>query len=237
MKDLIALTYTSYHSFRCLFNRIFLSNTLYTRCQHLHIGCGQIHLKNFLNIDSRATSATDLVMDCSNLSPLPRNFFKTVYAQAFIEHLRLDKRLPFLHSVYGVLSDDGIALFLGIPDFETAAKSYLTKSKGIKHKKFDLWEVYRYTHGDPEQHPGWWYEQLHKSLFDVQEIDKLLKEAGFKYYKIFRYCFAKEKIALNLGFVAFKTKPKSDLTKKRLTKLMSEYRGNVALNTLQIVNA
>ncbi|MGS7457370.1 hypothetical protein, partial [Mycobacterium tuberculosis] len=75
---------------------------------------------------------------------------------------------------------------------------------------FDLENVYRYTHGAPEG-VSWWLEQLHKSLFDAEEVEQLLTAAGFRHYVIFNYSFLNEKMNLNLGFIAFKNAPAANI--------------------------
>ena len=55
--------------------------------------------------------------------------------------------------------------------------------------------------------PNYWLEQLHKSLFDRESIQDLLKRAGFKCYAVFNYAIPGEELPVNLGFVAWKNKP------------------------------
>ena len=102
-----------------------------------------------------------------------------------------------------------------MPFFEEIAKAYLDKKrKGIVNEKFDLYEVYRFTHGEPELFPSY-MAQLHKSLFDVDELNYLLKESKFKSYKIFNYCFIGENhLPINLGFTAAKSEFKSEKLEK-----------------------
>ena len=54
---------------------------------------------------------------------------------------------------------------------------------------FDLYNVYRYTHGAPEGQESWWLGQLHKSLFDASEVATLLSASGFAQYAIFCYAY------------------------------------------------
>jgi hypothetical protein len=94
--------------------------------------------------------------------------------------------------------------YLGLPDFQRVAELYLAKGRGIEGPIFDLHNVYRFTHGHPEMGGTEWLPQLHKSLFDVNEVDRLLSDAGFPSYVIFRYVFPNEpsELDLSLGFYA-----------------------------------
>jgi len=224
----------SYYFIRCSFNKFFLLKKLAYKYNKLHLGCGDIKLKDAINLDFRATSTTDIVHNCTNLSVFPPNSFSLIYAHAFFEHLYRNDRVKCLKSAYRVLKNDGFVIFAGIPDFERIAQAYLRKEPGIVSKTFDLFNVYRYTHGDPEQYPDWWLAQLHKSLFDTDELKKLLTWSGFKNFCIFRYRFAREKIPLSLGFAAFKRKPDKKINLFWLKNLLSQFPTKINLKSLKI---
>ncbi len=84
--------------------------------------------------------------------------------------------------------------------------------------RFDLFNVYRYTHGEPEQttvipwadwrpeaHPDsappGWVPQLHKSLFDAGYLGSLFEAGGFS-ATVFHYTYPGEEHPLNLGAIA-----------------------------------
>jgi hypothetical protein len=92
---------------------------------------------------------------------------------------------------------------MGLPDFQRVAEMYLSRGRGVEGPVFDLHNVYRYTHGHPEMGTDW-SAQLHKSLFDVTEVKRLLRDAGYPSYVIFRYVFPEDPPELNLtlGFYA-----------------------------------
>lgn len=166
-----------------------------------HLGCGEQRLEGWINADIRATSATDLTLDLNDLSLEPGSA-EAIFSHAFFEHLYRDRREAHLESALRALDPRAGALcYIGLPDFERIARAYLERGPGIVGKRFDLYEVYRYTHGDPEGADGW-IEQLHKSLFDLEEVDTLLAAAGFPSYAIFSYVFRDEPVAINLGFYA-----------------------------------
>jgi SAM-dependent methyltransferase len=193
----------------------------------LHLGCGEHYHQDMLNCECRAIKAADIVMDCSNLSRFRDNSASLIFSHAFFEHLYKNQQLSLLKDCYRVLSEDGILLFLGIPDFKVIGEHYLSRSPGIKGigDTFDLYHVYRYTHGDPEIAPSYWLEQLHKSLFDKTYVEELLLKAGFGNYSIFNYCYPGEEIPINMGFAAFKGK--ADKNIKELLFPFKEYFGNL----------
>jgi predicted SAM-dependent methyltransferase len=174
-----------------------------------HLGCGDTRLPGYVNIDVRPTSAVDAVMDLNELSIDSASCF---FSHAFFEHLRRDARIPHLVSALHALDDDGFACYLGMPDFHAVARLYLDAGPGTLGPVFDLYNVYRYTHGEPDAAEGYYTEQLHKSLFDHDELDMLLTSAGFPAYALFSYVFPGEPVAVSLGFYASKKRrPRADI--------------------------
>jgi hypothetical protein len=180
----------------------------------------------FVNLDVRETDATDIVHDCSNLSIFPDESAILVFSHAFFEHLYRGQHVPLLAEIRRVLHADGCVFICGIPDFEVIARAYLERAPGNVSRVFDLFEVYRYTHGDPEQRPEWWLAHLHKSLFDGRELRIQLGEAGFAAPRIFRYAFQSEPNPVNLGFVAMKNnQPVPDDFMKAIVNMFSPIYG------------
>jgi hypothetical protein len=112
-----------------------------------------------------------------------------------------------------------VVIMIGIPDFRKIASLFLEAAPGIEGRRFDLKNVYRYTHGEPEHAtypiagewradasgaPDGWLPQLHKCLFDPSYLRDLLDESEFPRV-IFRYAYPAEPHRLNLGFIAART--------------------------------
>lgn len=193
----------------------------------LHLGCGDRSYPGMLNCEFRATKAADAVFDCSRLDRFADASVRQIFSHAFFEHLYRRQQSPFLQECFRVLRPDGTLVFLGIPDFEVIARHYLAKGAGLPSvgERFDLYHVYRYTHGDPEIACDYWLEQLHKSLFDKEYLAGLLEGAGFASFLLFNYCYPGEEIPLNLGFVASKLPSPLE---ERVEELLSPFRDNMA---------
>ncbi len=209
--------------------------TLLKSTTKVHLGCGDIKLNGFINVDFRTTLATDISHDCSDLSIFPNSSVSAIFSNAFFEHLYINDRVKCLASINKALKPDGEVVFVGFPDFEKVAQAYLEKKKGLLSDTFDLYHVYRFTHGDPEHVDGWWLEQLHKSLFDKNETESLLKQAGFNHYIIFNYAFRQEHLAITLGFVAFKQKPTFSLSKEWVSKHIAEFSNDVRVDSIEVI--
>ena len=172
----------------------------------VHLGCGDDRQAGYLNIDARPTGATDAVMDL-NQPPFAPDSVALAFSNAFFEHLYRDSRLPHLRAVRAALQKDGACCYMGLPYFRNIAKFYVDRAPGTAGPVFDLQNVYRYTHGNPEQAAGWWLEQLHKSLFDEAELSGLLRKAGFEAFVLFCYAYPGDahELPVNLGFYATKS--------------------------------
>jgi predicted SAM-dependent methyltransferase len=202
----------------------------------INLGCGDRGCPGFVNVDRRQTSASDVTMDLSR----PRfraGSVRVCFSHAFFEHLLRNDRIPHLQAIHEALEPGGVVCYLGIPDFANIARFYLERRPGIVGPVFDLFNVYRYTHGDPEA-VGWYMEQLHKSLFDYGEVVGLLRVAGFRHFAVISYCFGMEKLPVNLGFFTIKGELEQgrDLHRECLA-FMEEHAPQVNLRSISFFRA
>lgn len=194
-----------------------------------HLG-GEQRRDGYTNVDLQPTATTDLVMHLTRPSLPVSEPVEAVFSNAFFEHLRRDQRAPHLKAVLRTMSDDGFICYLGLPDLRSVAELYLAGGPGIVGLHFDLFNVYRYTHGDPEMssYEGW-EAQLRKSLFDVPEVGRLLGDAGCASYSIFRYVFPGEPAAadLSLGFYAVPRRVDEAELQRRACDFLVEFDGRL----------
>lgn len=205
----------------------------------LHFGCGGDRLPDFINIDYRRTPATDVTMDL-NLPRLAPGSVAFAFSNAFFEHLYRDKRLPHLQRLCESLQPDGVCCYMGLPYFRNIARFYLEKGPGTLGSRFDLYNVYRYTHGDPEHQPGWWLGQLHKSLFDEEELGGLLRDAGFGSHAMFCYGYPGDaaEIPVTMGFYAVRSATRVDRIKDDCLAFLKRFADvRIRLATLEWIEA
>ncbi|HEY7216328.1 MAG TPA: YceI family protein [Thermoanaerobaculia bacterium] len=72
---------------------------------YLHIGCGNQRLEGWVNVDLQNLPEVDVVADVTE--GLPFAGAVAVFAEHFLEHLRLDHGLAFLREVHRVLAPGG----------------------------------------------------------------------------------------------------------------------------------
>ncbi|MBN3039014.1 MAG: hypothetical protein JW869_06335 [Candidatus Omnitrophica bacterium] len=170
----------------------------------LHIGCGDKKLEGYLNIDIVPTQATDVVMDIAKgLDRIPSDIAAEIRLESVFEHFYRYDQMQILRQFHRILKKGGSLLIYWLPDFDTMIEAYLKKENvGIKGEEFDLYNVYRYTHGDPipKNSP----QQLHKDIFTKDSIKSLLEEADFSIEKLKNEKFPGEHLAVGINIKAVK---------------------------------
>jgi predicted SAM-dependent methyltransferase len=72
----------------------------------LHVGCGRERLAGWVNIDFQAYPGVDVVADVTQ--GLEFREAEAVYAEHFLEHLRIDQALAFLVECHRALGEGGL---------------------------------------------------------------------------------------------------------------------------------
>ena len=170
----------------------------------LHLGCGYHYLEGWANIDGQKTDATDEVKNLENVFGWrDKESVDFIFSNAFFEHLWKQSQKNHLASVRYLLKKEGVLLYMGIPYFPEIAHCYLEELPPTQpgESKFNLYNAYRYTHGDPDL--GDMY-QIHKSLFDEYNVTDLLRQVEFSNYFIFIYGHPKDATPhrVTMGFCA-----------------------------------
>ncbi|GAH67829.1 unnamed protein product [marine sediment metagenome] len=92
----------------------------------LHLGCGNIKLDGFINIDIRQTPATDRVMDVSNLAEFSDNSVDMIYASHCLEHFSF-RIVPDILCEWNRVLRKGGELVVRVPDFDILVNIYLRR--------------------------------------------------------------------------------------------------------------
>jgi len=185
----------------------------------IQVGAGGVDLPGFVNVEPRSFGTRSRRGHAADLRFAEDGSVTELFNNAVFEHLYLGQQVGAIREWARVLAPDGVIVSLGIPDFATIARLYLDPdARGSLGPSFDLFEVYRYTHGHPEgtSHVNWsrwrpdrrlnrapdeWLPQLHKSLFDVDTVYSLFHGTGLE-VAVIRYCHPTDTHALNLGAIA-----------------------------------
>jgi len=170
--------------------------------RRLYLGCGNIHMDGFVNVDIVETAATDMVADITSLPMIPSDCIEEIRLEAVLEHLFRHQRLSALKEWARILKPGGTLDIRYIPDFDVYAGLYVRGEPGESGARMTLEEVYRFTHGDPV--PWNAPEQIHKDIFSRDSVRADVEAAGLEVVSLENACFKDERIALNLNLVARK---------------------------------
>ncbi|MDP8223606.1 MAG: hypothetical protein P9L99_09620 [Candidatus Lernaella stagnicola] len=168
----------------------------------LNLGCGGARFEGYFNVDIVPTVATDFVADIGDPYWLESDHFEEIRLDAVFEHLYRWQQKDFLAHVHRALQPGGRLVINWLPDFDVLIEAYRDKKPGIVGSTFDLFEVYRFSHGDPQPHNS--PQQLHKDLFTRDSILALLQEVGFEKIEVAHAAYKDETVALNMNVVAVK---------------------------------
>ena len=154
----------------------------------LHLGCGNIHLDDFINIDIVKTEAVDKVADIRKLD-YQDNLVNTIYCCHVLEHFTKPEVPLVLKEWYRVLKPGG-EIILVVPNINRWAlryllnplfyvknkiRSFFTKEKVAHLKEVEEVLIENLFGGDFDYE----FISYHKTGFNPRIMKKLSKEAGF----------------------------------------------------------
>lgn len=190
-------TWILYRKRRILNTRV---EDLMTDNLKLHLGCGDKKLAGYINIDIVPTEGTDVVMDVAEeLHLIPSNIASEIRLESVFEHFYRYQQRKILEEFYRILKGGGKLVINWLPDFDAIIDAYLKEEKGIVGERFDLFNVYRLSHGDPKA--GNSPQQLHKDIFTKESIRQLLESSGFQVESMKNEKFDREELALDINII------------------------------------
>jgi len=134
----------------------------------LHLGCGEILLKGFVNLDVRPLAGVDLVNDARELYVYRDGCADLVYASHLLEHFWPSEARAAVKEWHRVLRPGGV-LRVAVPDFEVIASRYAATG--------DVYDLRGLLYGSRE-YPDY-PEDAHHSCWDYVLLVKLLRTVGF----------------------------------------------------------
>ena len=144
----------------------------------LNIGCGEKNYPDYINIDAVPLEGTDIVMNLpEDLCLIPSETVSEVLLESVLEHFYRYEQDDLLKECCRILVKGGELVIKTLPDFDGLIDAYLNKKQGDVSEVFDLYEVYRNTHGDPQLHNS--PHQLHKDIFNQESVRELINRTGF----------------------------------------------------------
>lgn len=147
----------------------------------LHIGCGDVRLEDWINIDNNQSQVVDIVWDISYRLPfLESSSCSLIYNEHFLEHLSIEQGIVFLKECYRILKTNG-TLRIAMPSLEYTVDKY--QSENWQDQDWLKWEGHEFIKTRAEMINisfRWWG---HQWLYDREELQRRLEEAGFTIIK------------------------------------------------------
>lgn len=129
----------------------------------LHLGCGDVSIPGFINIDSRQTEAAERVEDIGTLPTIPAGTVELIYASHCLDHFSRWDYPRVLKRWHELLAPDGI-LRLSVVDFGVIVSLYqsgtpVSELVGLLHARQDYESNVRKV--------SWDYASLETDLFNA----------------------------------------------------------------------
>lgn len=145
----------------------------------LNLGCGTDYKEPWVNIDNNSDEnieKLDLNWDLRNPLPYKDNSVDFIFNEHFFEHLEVEEALKSMKDFRRVLKQGGI-MRIAMPDLESVVDHYqsVPLDQDPVIKEFNL-EFVKTRAEWMNISFRWWG---HKWLYDWEELERRLKEAGF----------------------------------------------------------
>jgi predicted SAM-dependent methyltransferase len=143
-----------------------------SEARKLHLGCGNIRLPGYCNVDILKTIAVDVISDISKLDNFQNDSIESIYACHVLEHFSHEEVKLVLRRWYEVLAHGG-ELRISVPDIDRIVKIYHENWQHFQTPGNTPWIGLLYGgQGDP-------YD-FHKTGFNFCWLKFLLESMGFE---------------------------------------------------------
>jgi predicted SAM-dependent methyltransferase len=139
----------------------------------LHLGCGPVIHKGWVNIDNQRYPGVDKVLDVTQKMPFDNVDF--IFAEHFIEHLSFPDALKLMRECRRALRDDGV-LRLSTPNLDWV---WITHYRLDAPEQLTLEDCFRLNRA----FRGWG----HQFLYNETTLIASLAEAGFSKFERVQY--------------------------------------------------
>jgi SAM-dependent methyltransferase len=138
----------------------------------LHLGCGNIRLDGFCNVDILQTAAVDVISDISKLDNFSNNSIELIYACHVLEHFSHVEAEQVLSRWFDVLKPGG-EIRISVPDIDRIVRIYVDNWEHFQTSSHSPWIGLLYGgQGDP-------YD-FHKTGFNFCWLRFLMEKIGYE---------------------------------------------------------
>jgi predicted SAM-dependent methyltransferase len=156
----------------------------FARPYKLHLGCGKNKFEGWVNLDFDSNSRADIIWDLTTGIPLPSGSCHLIYSEHVLEHFNIESGLALLCECYRALAPSGV-MRVAMPSLDLL----LEKSMSGQWREQDwlTWPEHKFIKTRAEMLNisfRWWG---HKWLYDREELQRRLIEAGFSEIDFFAW--------------------------------------------------
>jgi predicted SAM-dependent methyltransferase len=133
----------------------------------IHLGCGEVNLEGFINVDARDNKHVHIVKNDLYLNEFSDSTLEMIYMCHVLEHISHKEVTGYLTHYCNKLKDGGV-LRLSVPDFDRIIEIYNASGSDCDSIKSPLMggQGYEYNY--------------HYNVFNKKSLMTLLEKAGFK---------------------------------------------------------
>jgi predicted SAM-dependent methyltransferase len=149
----------------------------------LHLGCGQNHLKGWLNSDMFALDRSILYLNATKEFGLADNSVDFAYCEHMIEHLRYEDARKMVMETYRVLKSGGVFRIV-TPELSFLIELYRRPDDSI-HQDYITYSSVKNCPYAPEKRAIFVVNNFvrdwgHLFIYDAETLTELLETAGFR---------------------------------------------------------
>jgi predicted SAM-dependent methyltransferase len=142
-----------------------------------NVGCGKEPFRGWANLDLDPESGADIIWDITDGLPFANDTCAFIYSEHFLEHLPVQEGVHFLTECYRSLRKDGVVR-IAMPSAEDVVRRYLENDWAQQPwlEKYG----YAWIKTRAEYINVCFREWDHQWLYDLEELQRRLREAGFE---------------------------------------------------------
>jgi predicted SAM-dependent methyltransferase len=143
---------------------------------NVNVGCGQEPFHGWTNLDLEPSSGADIVWDVTDGLPFAKDSCAFIYCEHFLEHLPVQEGVRFLAECHRSLQKGGVAR-IGMPSAEELVGHYY-ENDWAKQPWLEKYG-YNWIKTRAEYINVCFRDWGHQWLYDMEELERRLREAGF----------------------------------------------------------
>lgn len=142
----------------------------------VNVGCGNEPFQGWINLDISPETRADILWDVTDGLPFPDNSCEFIHSEHFLEHIQVQVGVRFLAECRRSLQLGGVVR-IGMPSVQEAARQYHenTWAQQAWLQKYG----YSWIKTRAEFINIAFRDWGHQWLYDFEELDRRLREAGF----------------------------------------------------------